>query len=696
MAVKSYEKSLQNYKTVKTSLKSIVKTQGVIDKIEKAIIDINTIIFHTYHFLKLYYISSKTYPNIDADFVRAIIKTLFKKTPQGAKPKKNTLLRAKLQDFYDETYISFMPDNIPSYTNLTNVIEYEIEGIITNFENHIKLHFWNFLNKYINVFSHKYDHEQKIRNCEVLTTENKTIQIQSLRKEIKRIKDDIYENENKCIQKYNYVKKLIKSRLLKHNIELTDIDYKLQQNPLKFLPVLVNMNRDIENWKKKFDKNCLIDKFKLINCFPLRTSFKPKYIKFDTLTLLYLLFTKDKNKNNETKKEYIENLVEYRKKIWGMFFKTDKNVFKKKGYVFNNQISTDGFGCSILFVKKELYNPNGKTKIKTIKKPRTYVDTRYVTDLTKKEKTEYLKYKKVGIDPGKDDLIYATNGKIHLKGKKHIIETFRYTQNQRRFETKTKVYAKNIQKYKRKVIGNKNVIKYESDLSFYSSSSSDIETVKKYLNTKVNVLKKIKGHYNDKIYRKQRWYSFINRQRSEAKMINNFKDKFGNGKKTLILMGDFEEKNHMRYKESTKGKGFRNLFKKAGYNVFLVDEYNTSRICHVNGEEMTKFRPKNNKVTNRAQLCHGLLRSKIVPNNKPIIMNRDTNGSLNIRLKGIMSLCNKKCAGKLKRLERQFQGYFIDTPTIKDTKKLKQENSKVKKQNQKYKTKNEPKYKKNL
>lgn len=659
----SYQDSLEYYKTVKTSLKSIVKSQEVIDKIEKAVININQIIFHIYNFLKLFYLSENTYPVVNPMLIKCIIKILFKKSSGGRKQdQKNIPLMTKLQNFYQKSYKKYMPKNVPSYTYLNNVIEYEIVGIITNFKNHIQLHFWDFLNKYINIFSCKDIDEFIIKNNKELSNQLKTRQTQILRNEVKKIKEDIHYNTNKCSPKYNYVKDLVKSIISKHKIKLNNLDEQIENNTLNFLPILVDMSKDIEDIKKNCDEHEIQQKLKPINCFPLRKSLKPKYIKIDTATVVYLLF--GKNIRKYTTKG---NLVKHTKGIWKRFFKTDKNEFKRKDYIFNNIISTDGIGCSILLIKKNLYNPKGKTILHSVKKPFNYVGTKYVGNLKDEEKNKFLTYKKVGIDPGKDDLIYATNGKIHFNGKKHVIKTFRYTQNQRRFETKAKIYQKRIHKYKKKIVGNNSIIKHESELSFCNSSSCDIETVKKYIQTKTKLIKNIKGHYNDTIYRKQKWFAFINRQRSEAKMINNFKKKFGDGSKTIILMGDFQENNHMKYKEPTKGKGFRNLFKKAGYNVFLVDEYNTSKICHVNGNEMENFREiKNPRVfaKKKTKLCHGLLRSKTVPNNKSIIMNRDTNGSLNIRLKGILRLLNKKCTGKLRRLEREFQGHSIDVPTL--------------------------------
>ena len=135
-------------------------------------------------------------------------------------------------------------------------------------------------------------------------------------------------------------------------------------------------------------------------------------------------------------------------------------------------------------------------------------------------------------------------------------------------------------------------------------------------------------------------------------MINNFKKKFGNccPKDTVILMGDFSQRHQMKFCEPTKGKSIRKLFKDKGYQLYLVQEYNTSKCLYETGEELVNFKwdKKRNKYV------HRLLGSKILKSQdskymntappfikelieigyKPTIINRDLNGSLNIRYRG--------------------------------------------------------------
>jgi len=81
------------------------------------------------------------------------------------------------------------------------------------------------------------------------------------------------------------------------------------------------------------------------------------------------------------------------------------------------------------------------------------------------------------------------------------------------------------------------------------------------------------------VYRKLKWNRFINKQKSESKMIKNFENSFGNVKNTIVIVGDYDKgNNHMRGKEPCITKRIRYLLKNHGYKTYLINEYCTSKI----------------------------------------------------------------------------------------------------------------------
>jgi len=118
-------------------------------------------------------------------------------------------------------------------------------------------------------------------------------------------------------------------------------------------------------------------------------------------------------------------------------------------------------------------------------------------------------------------------------------------------------------------------------------------------------------------------------------MMKRFKKMFGSPEETIIAIGDFEQKQHRKFKEPIKGKGFRCLFRRYGYRVYLVDKHKTSCRCANCGCETTTFRWCQNPKYWKDDVIkrHGLLRRK----NGCGLYNRDTNGAINDCTRGNLS-----------------------------------------------------------
>jgi hypothetical protein len=290
-------------------------------------------------------------------------------------------------------------------------------------------------------------------------------------------------------------------------------------------------------------------------------------------------------------------------------------MFHKKYYEFHHMIETDGVSCSLLLLRKDLI---GK-KLPMMKKglsTETYIDE--LTDYT-----QIQKRKIVAIDPGLCDLIYCVDADNKQANK------FRYSQDQRRKETKKKKYSKIQLELKKEKINGKTIIEWETDLSKLNRKSLNITKFKEYIQKKSEINHILFIFYEKYIFRKLRLQSYRNTKKSEQKMINQFKKIFGNENDVVVCFGDYEQKQHMKFKEATKGKGMRTLFRKAGFQTYLVDEFRTSCMCSkceigICKKTMVRENPKPYRTGNI--IVHGLICCK----NGCGYWNRDVNGATNI------------------------------------------------------------------
>ena len=134
--------------------------------------------------------------------------------------------------------------------------------------------------------------------------------------------------------------------------------------------------------------------------------------------------------------------------------------------------------------------------------------------------------------------------------------------------------------------------------------------------------------YQEPIFRKLKLNTFINNKSSEDKFINEFKSKYTD--KATIIFGDWEERpGFLRGKEPSKGASIRNMFKKAGFKVYLLDEFRTSKLCYkCHSENEGEFITRKHWKTDKPQKVWGLLRCK--NGNCRSVHNRDFNSASNI------------------------------------------------------------------
>ena len=614
---KAKEKPPEFFKSIKTSLKSVLKHPELNTKIiNDAVVKSNKIVIHTLQFLKLYLLdyyenNNQTLPIVSKELINNSMKVVCgeKTEKRGKPPNKETIeMKDKLTTFYNQHYLSLTQNDPIDYAGLNTTLDYLKEDVITMYENNIQLHYVEYVERYVNVVWKKKLIVNKIRKLGKTKME-RDARIRTLCADLRKIKNDLLNVDDKPYQSNHHYHKWItqqKQHILppKTKYEKNSVMYDLKCKTMDYLPCMIYMMKQVEN-----------DDESVNNVFPLRSEITPKYIRLDTTTLVNLLLRKEHGTKGffKTKGELKKN----EDKIWKFFFRTERKMFHKSGFSFHHMVSTDGIGLSILFLRDDLVGKKLPMMKKGISKE-LYIDE--LDDYSK------LQNKKViGIDPGKEDLIYCVDDASK------DANIFRYSQNQRRKETKMKKYNNIILGMKTNKIEGKTIIEYETELSHFNRKSLQITKFKEYLQEKNRINHILFRFYRKELFRKLKFGKYINIKRNEQKMISDFKKTYGNPENVVICIGDWEQRKQMKYKEPTLGKGIRTLFRKNNYDVFLVDEFRSSCKCSkcdggICEKFMVREHPNKKKNKDELRLIHGLLHCK----NGCGSWNRDRNGSSNI------------------------------------------------------------------
>ena len=640
------------FKGIKTSLKSVLKHPDInLPKITNAVIKCNKIVIQTMMFMKLFlldhYDKHNTLHVINDEFINSCMKILCNEKASGRPPKKEIKeLKDRLIAFYKTDFQPLMQNENLDYTHMNTILDYLTIDILTMYENNIKLHYIEYVERYVNVVWKKKFIVSKIRKLNI-TQKSKEQRINNLCNQLRKIKTDLLNIENINYKSHSMYHKWINQQKQfitpnKASYKKNNIVYDLMCSPFDYFGCMIFMMKQIEKEEQT-----------IYNVFPMRSEVIPKHIRLDTTTLVHLLMTKKQgNKSDFLTKG---NLKRKEDKIWEFFFRTERKFFKKKYYSFHHMIETDGVSCSLLLLRKDLI---GK-KLPMMKKGlsiETYID----------ELNDYssLQNKKiVAIDPGKCDLIYCVDNS------NKEANTFRYSQDQRRKETKKKKYSKIQLELKKEKIHGKTIIEWETELSKLNRKSLNITKFKEYIQKKSEINGMLFSFYEKYIFRKLRLQSYRNTKRSEQKMLNNFKRIFGNEKVVIVCFGDYEQKKQMKYKEATKGKGMRTLFRKAGFQTYLVDEFRTSCMCSkceigICKKTMVRENPKPYRTGNI--IVHGLICCK----NGCGYWNRDVNGSTNIYKIAYNAINNKERPNYLSR-SKNLSGSLDELPKPKFTRSVK-------------------------
>jgi len=130
--------------------------------------------------------------------------------------------------------------------------------------------------------------------------------------------------------------------------------------------------------------------------------------------------------------------------------------------------------------------------------------------------------------------------------------------------------------------------------------------------------------YQNDIFRKYKWYGYINRQKAEAKLIEAIKDKFGEN--VTIVYGDWSIGQQMRNFISTPNLRLKRKVAEH-FQVYNIDEYRTSCInCKTLERNENMYLPDKKGVYRK---MHSILTYQM-SNKRRGCINRDNNAVNNM------------------------------------------------------------------
>lgn len=552
--------------------KVLQNKHNVYPVLNKLIIDIHYLTTQTYQFIRLYllhlYKQNIPLPVIDDTFIKYCIKTLGTRSTQGRKPQQIDM-KNNLDDFYNTHYQPIFSHEKVCLKNKTHIINYLATQMCTCYTNNIKERFTK----------HFYRFAKTTLECDDKS------KVSSFVNTILNCKptDDFQEWQNK------HLHHILPDKTIKKSVY-----YDVEADPLPYLNGMMYMGNVLESLDKK-----------LFQCCPLTGGFIPKHITLDTSCIIDLFCPEGCQKS-----KLFKTVKQSSRMVWDNFLKIDSKVFRKTGYTFFNQISTDGISVSIVFIRNDLKDKKWgqrSSKIPVIVEPNPQLEQIPVEKLQ-----DYSTHNIVGCDPGKRSLVYM----VDSHGNK-----VQYTAPQRNFERRSKRNHKVLLKEKE----NNNICKAEEELSNYNSKTLNIDDYKEYLEAYNTVAKNTETFYNKEVWRKMKFRVYSYGNKSIDTFLNKIQEKFG--EKILIGYGNWSRSTQMKNFMPTMGKGLRKIIDKRFETITVNEAYTSQKCCNCHSQ-LEYYRNEQKEKVFRLLCCFGCVRSEI---KQTIYKTRDWNSAVNIR-----------------------------------------------------------------
>ena len=568
---RSNEKSA--YTTIKTTLKSVLHNHKEVQPvITNLVFEMNDLMIHSYQFIRLYvlkcYNDNQPLPEINEKFILYCIKVLGEKTNTGRKEKDTSMLDT-LQEFYDKEYQPLLNHEKTPLKNKSNMLPYLATQLHTSLSNntqeHFIQHFLRFINKTTNDI-----------------TEDKAV--------LFKFKKQLLECNKETDTIFDDWKHTHLPNILPENIKKS-VHYDVKVSPFDYLKGMLYMNAVLEK-----------EDHKLFQPLPLRNNIIPKHIILDTACIVNLYSLEGK-----TKTELFKAIKENQYDVWNNLLNLQHKTFKNKHYQFHYQLQTDGIGCSLLFIRKDLKDKKWGSKVPTLQEQEFH----NIEDLSI-EQLDTLKDRNiVGCDPGKHSLVYMMDS----NGNK-----LQYTASQRKIES----YGKRNERILLQEKKRNNITEKETHLSSKNSKTVDYEKFKVFLVEKDKLNKETTEFYKRDVWRKMKFRQYSYGKKSIDTFLNKIKETFGDN--VLIGYGNWSRSTQMKHIMPTMNKGLRKLIHKK-YDTITINEYYTSQKCCECYNDLKHCKDKKGKEIYRLFHCSNCVSSK---NKNTVFKTRDKNSAISI------------------------------------------------------------------
>uniref|UniRef100_A0A6C0H297 Uncharacterized protein n=1 Tax=viral metagenome TaxID=1070528 RepID=A0A6C0H297_9ZZZZ len=633
---KKQQDNPEKYRCFKVPITAILHKDNDIAKrnmmiLQDAISRANKITSKSYLLLRLWvlqkYHNDIVIPEITTDTISMAMKSVLKPS-SGPKPKGNNQLL--LQEF--QTLYEF---SLEDGKNLSAILDYYATTMLTSITNNIKIHFFDYVNRFINSYF-KAIYKEEITN---------KVFKKQLFKELRIVKNDILNNTLLCDEKYHTWINETRYKIVPKEYD-TSYYYDVCCEPYKYLKHMIFMCLELERLETKS-----------FQFFPIQTNAVPRHIQVDTKAMVELFLDTKRDeklmkickfpeKDGKIMKSVSNNLMycleENKEFIWDYLWDVKQT---RKNYQFDYTIITDGYATSLRFLHKDCVEEEqqkkdkkkaGKKALQGLTKEEKKQQQKKLTKLLRKQRMENppkkkgttkdlpefpyidelpieaLKGKHIFIDPGKRSLFTMMDDKGKFCS---------YTNGMRIKETKRLKYQRLLKNYKDKI----HITETEETLNKYNSKSCNMDKFKEYIAKKLEVNDIVVPLYQNIQFRKYKWYAFINKKRSEDNMLNMIEKKYS--KDHTIIIGDWSIGKQMRNFISTPNLSLKRKLKER-FKVYNIDEFRTSCLSYKTKDLCKNLYLPDKKGEDRK--IHSILTYQMENNRKGCI-NRDKNGCKNIR-----------------------------------------------------------------